>query len=99
MISLNDQIAQGTSDARLVNDVQALNSLSLAKDEAAQQRALMYNALNHTSPTGSNRRSSPRSPRRPPTRPRSARGHGRRAGAFFNSVDGTKVNAAQTIEI
>ena len=45
MIALNDQIAQGTSDATLVNDVQTLNSLSLAKDEAAQQRALLYNAF------------------------------------------------------
>jgi signal transduction histidine kinase len=46
MIALNDQIAQGTSDAALANDVQALNSLSLAKDQAAQQRALLFNALN-----------------------------------------------------
>jgi signal transduction histidine kinase len=45
MISLNDQIAQGISDAALANDVQTLNTLSLAKDEAALQRALMYNAL------------------------------------------------------
>jgi signal transduction histidine kinase len=45
MISLNDQIAQGTSDASLANDVQTLNSLSLAKDQAAQQRALLFNAL------------------------------------------------------
>jgi signal transduction histidine kinase len=46
MIALNDQIAQGTSDSDLANDVQALNSLSLAKDQAAQQRALLFNALN-----------------------------------------------------
>jgi len=46
MVFLNDQIAQGTSDSRLVNDVQALNSLALAKDQAAQQRALLFNALN-----------------------------------------------------
>ncbi len=46
MIALNDQIAQGTSDSVLANDVQALNSLSLAKDQAAQQRALLFNALN-----------------------------------------------------
>jgi signal transduction histidine kinase len=46
MIALNDQIAQGTSDSGLVNDVQTLNSLSLAKDQAAQQRALLFNALN-----------------------------------------------------
>jgi len=41
MIALNDQIAQGTSDSILVNDVQTLNALSLAKDQAAQQRALL----------------------------------------------------------
>ena len=46
MIALNDQIAQGTSDATLVSDVQTLDSLSLAKDQAAQQRALLFNALN-----------------------------------------------------
>jgi signal transduction histidine kinase len=46
MIALNDQIAQGTSDSALVNDVQTLNSLSQAKDQAAQQRALLFNALN-----------------------------------------------------
>ena len=45
MIALNDQIAQGTSDASLVNDVQTLNALSLAKDQAAQQRALLFNAF------------------------------------------------------
>ena len=45
MIALNDQIAQGTSDATLVNDVQTLNSLSQGKDQAAQQRALLYNAF------------------------------------------------------
>ena len=45
MITLNDQIAQGTSDPGLVNDVRTLSSLSLAKDQAAQQRALLFNAL------------------------------------------------------
>ncbi|MGH3283917.1 MAG: sensor histidine kinase, partial [Streptosporangiaceae bacterium] len=45
MIALNNQIAQGTSDAQLVNDVQTLNSLSLAKDQATQQRALLFNAF------------------------------------------------------
>ena len=45
MITLNDQIAQGISDPGLVNDVRTLNSLSLAKDQAAQQRAFLYNAL------------------------------------------------------
>jgi signal transduction histidine kinase len=45
MLSLNGQIAQGTADSGLANGVQALNSLSLAKDEAAQQRAILFNAL------------------------------------------------------
>jgi signal transduction histidine kinase len=45
LITLNDQIDQGTSDPSLVNDVESLDSLALAKDEAAQQRALLYNAL------------------------------------------------------
>ena len=45
MITLNDQIAQGISDPALVNDVRTLNSLSLVKDQAAQQRAFLYNAL------------------------------------------------------
>ena len=45
MITLNDLIAQGTSDPILVNDVRTLNSLSLAKDEAAQQRALFYHTF------------------------------------------------------
>src|SRR5579872_27697 len=45
MIALNDLIAQGTSDAPLVNDVQTLNTLSLAKEQAAQQRALLFNAF------------------------------------------------------
>src|SRR3984957_8679591 len=47
MIALDDQMAQGTSDSGLVNDVQTLNAMSLAKDEAAQQRALLYNAFLH----------------------------------------------------
>ena len=45
MITLNDQIAQGTSDASLANDVRTLNSLSLAKDEAAQQRAIFFHTF------------------------------------------------------
>jgi signal transduction histidine kinase len=45
MFSLNNQIAEGTADSGLVNDVQALQSLSLAKDQAAQQRAILFNAL------------------------------------------------------
>src|SRR6266699_2269493 len=45
MISLNNQMAEGTADSGLASSVQALNSLSLAKDEATQQRAILYNAL------------------------------------------------------
>ena len=45
MISLNDQIAQGVSDAALANDVRALNALSLAKEEASQERAILYNTF------------------------------------------------------
>ena len=45
MITLNDEIAQGTSDAALANDVRTLNSLSLAKEQASQQRALLFNAF------------------------------------------------------
>ena len=45
MITLNDLTAQGISDPVLVNDVRTLNSLSLAKDEAAQQRALFLHAF------------------------------------------------------
>jgi signal transduction histidine kinase len=47
MTALDDQIGQGTSDSFLVNDVQTLNAMSLAKDEVAQQRALLYNAFLH----------------------------------------------------
>ena len=45
MLALNGQMAQGTADSGLANGVQALNSLSMAKDQAAQQRAILYNAL------------------------------------------------------
>jgi len=45
MIALDDQMGQGTSDSILVSDVQTLNSMALAKDEAAQQRALLFNAF------------------------------------------------------
>ena len=45
MIALNNQIDQGTSDSILVSDVQTLNALSLTKDQASQQRALLFNTL------------------------------------------------------
>jgi len=41
MITLADQVAQGTSDASLASDVRALNALALAKEQVSQQRALL----------------------------------------------------------
>ena len=45
MMALNGQIAQGTNDPALTNDVQTLNSLSQEKDQVAQQRAILFNAF------------------------------------------------------
>jgi signal transduction histidine kinase len=45
LLSLNTQIAQGTADSGLANDVQTLTSLAMAKEEATQQRAILFNAL------------------------------------------------------
>ena len=45
LISLNDELAQGTSDAALAIDVRELNLLSLAKDQSSQQRGLFFNAF------------------------------------------------------
>jgi signal transduction histidine kinase len=45
LIALNDEVAQGTSDSRLAIDVRGMNLLSLAKDQASQQRGLFYNAF------------------------------------------------------
>jgi signal transduction histidine kinase len=45
MIALNNQIDEGTADSGLVSDVQTLNALALTKDQASQQRALLFNAL------------------------------------------------------
>jgi signal transduction histidine kinase len=45
LLSLNAQIAQGTADSGLANGVQTLSSLAMAKEEATQQRAILYNAL------------------------------------------------------
>jgi nitrate/nitrite sensing protein len=44
-MALNGQIAQGTDDPALTNEVQTLNSLSLEKDQVAQQRAILFNAF------------------------------------------------------
>ncbi|HTZ25896.1 MAG TPA: nitrate- and nitrite sensing domain-containing protein [Streptosporangiaceae bacterium] len=45
MTALTSEIDQGVSDAALSNDVRTLESLSAAKEQAAQQRALLFNAL------------------------------------------------------
>jgi signal transduction histidine kinase len=45
LITLNDELAQGTSDASLAIDVRELNLLSLAKDQSSQQRGLFFNAF------------------------------------------------------
>jgi signal transduction histidine kinase len=45
LITLNDELAQGTADSSLAVDVRELNLLSLAKDQASQQRALFFNSF------------------------------------------------------
>ncbi len=45
MISLNNQMAEGTSDSELTSSVQALDSLGLAKDKVAKQRGILFNTL------------------------------------------------------
>ncbi|HEY1820467.1 MAG TPA: nitrate- and nitrite sensing domain-containing protein, partial [Trebonia sp.] len=42
---LNDEITNGNSDPELADDVLALGGLSRAKDQASQQRAILYSAL------------------------------------------------------
>src|SRR2546430_8879326 len=45
MMALNGQIAQGADNPDLTNDLQSLNSLSLEKDQGAQQRAILFKAF------------------------------------------------------
>jgi signal transduction histidine kinase len=45
LFTLNDQIAQGSSDATLQNTVRALGAISRTEDEASQQRGILYAAL------------------------------------------------------
>jgi signal transduction histidine kinase len=45
LFTLNDQIAQGSSDPTLATSVRALGALSRTEDEASQQRGLLYAAL------------------------------------------------------
>ena len=45
LFTLNDQIAQGSSDPTLANNVRALGALSRTVDQVAQQRGILYAAL------------------------------------------------------
>jgi signal transduction histidine kinase len=45
MMTLQQQVALGVTDASLTSDVQALNSLGLAKDEVTQEQALFDEVL------------------------------------------------------
>ena len=45
MTALTSEITQGVSDATLSNDVRTLDSIAAAKEQAAEQRALLFNAL------------------------------------------------------
>ncbi len=45
LFTLNDQIAQGSSDPALANTVRALGALSRTEDQASQQRGILYSAL------------------------------------------------------
>jgi signal transduction histidine kinase len=45
MITLQQQVALGITDTHLTSDVQTLNSLSLAKDDVAQEQALLDEVL------------------------------------------------------
>ena len=45
LFTLNDQIAEGTSDTTLANDVRALGALERDEDQATQQRGILYSAL------------------------------------------------------
>jgi signal transduction histidine kinase len=42
LFAFNDQLSSSSGDALLSNDVNALGALSRAKDQAAQQRAILY---------------------------------------------------------
>ncbi len=45
LFQLNDEITSGSGDAALADDVRALNGISRAKDEASQQRAILFSTL------------------------------------------------------
>jgi signal transduction histidine kinase len=101
MISLNDQIAQGTSDAALANDVQTLNALSLAKDEASQQRALLYNALLNFNFADGEQQAiiTALSVQATDQTAFGTTATAAERGAFLNEVNGPQVNEAESIEL
>jgi signal transduction histidine kinase len=45
LFALNDEITSGSGDAVLADEVRTLDSISRAKDQASQQRAILYAAL------------------------------------------------------
>jgi signal transduction histidine kinase len=45
LFALNDEITSGSGDPTLADEVQALGSLSRAKDQVSQQRAILYSAF------------------------------------------------------
>jgi signal transduction histidine kinase len=53
MIVLADQVSQGVSEASLTSDVQALNALALAKEEASEERGLINYAIAPTADANS----------------------------------------------
>jgi signal transduction histidine kinase len=50
MTSLQEQVALGVTDGQLTSDVQTLNSLSLAKDDMAQEQALLDEVMTNQAP-------------------------------------------------
>jgi signal transduction histidine kinase len=50
MIVLADQVSQGVSNASLTSDVEALNALSLAKEQASEERGLINYAIENPGP-------------------------------------------------
>ncbi len=50
MIVLADQVSQGVSNASLTSNVEALNALSLAKEQASEERGLINYAIENPGP-------------------------------------------------
>ena len=53
MIVLADQVSQGVSNASLTSDVEALNALSLAKEQASEERGLINYSIAGAADPGS----------------------------------------------